>query len=307
MKSIFLFIVTFLAPLSALPQQLEFSKDREGILLLENNQPRYFYQVTTNSKDGEYPRANYVHPLYGLNGEVLTEDFPDDHLHHHGIFWSWHQLYAEGKRVADPWLSENISWEVGRTKTQVKKGVATLDAEIFWIEQTDGKAVIKEDLTILFERLDKDAYTLLFDIKLTALVDSVAIGGSEDKKGYGGFSARLALPEDVEFNSNEGVVKAQNLPLKSGSWINVTGTFDPTRNRSSGIVIMGETEQLPSYQGWILRNKKSMQNMAFPGRVPIPIPKGESLEFRNQILVHRDLQKDEILEYYKIFSEEKSE
>ena len=303
----FFFFVVFLIPFSALPQQLEFREDSEGILLLEDNRPRYFYQVETNSKGGNYPRANYIHPLYGLNGAILTEDFPDDHLHHHGIFWSWHQLYAEGERVADPWLSENIYWDVRKTDTQVEEAVATLDAEIFWVEQTDGKAVIEENLTISFERVSKDAYTLLFDVKLTALVDGVALGGSEDKKGYGGFSARLVLPEDVEFNSCEGEVKAQNLPVKSGPWINVKGTFDPASNRSSGIVIMGEPEKLPSYQGWILRNSGSMQNMAFPGRIPVSIPKGESLEFRNQILVHRDLNKDEISEYYKAFGEEGAE
>jgi hypothetical protein len=41
------------------------------------------------------PRSDYIHPLYGLNGEMLTNDWPDaDHPHHRGIFWAW--LEVEG-------------------------------------------------------------------------------------------------------------------------------------------------------------------------------------------------------------------
>src|SRR5690554_4279744 len=104
-----LILVFWTFQVEAFPQSLTFEKNEEGILLLENNEPRFFYQTATKSLDGKYPRANYIHPLYGLNGEVLTEDFPEDHLHHHGIFWAWHQLFAEGERVGDPWISEGIS------------------------------------------------------------------------------------------------------------------------------------------------------------------------------------------------------
>ncbi|MGZ8921068.1 MAG: DUF6807 family protein, partial [Limisphaerales bacterium] len=34
-------------------------------------------------------RSTYIHPLYGLDGEVLTDDFPKDHYHHRGLFWAW--------------------------------------------------------------------------------------------------------------------------------------------------------------------------------------------------------------------------
>jgi len=34
-------------------------------------------------------RSCYIHPVWGLHGEVLTDDFPKDHYHHHGVFWTW--------------------------------------------------------------------------------------------------------------------------------------------------------------------------------------------------------------------------
>ena len=71
-----------------------------------------FYQRMPKSLDGKYARNNYIHPLYGLDGAVLTEDFPEDHLYHRGIFWSWHQVYINGQRMGDPWLLENFIQKV---------------------------------------------------------------------------------------------------------------------------------------------------------------------------------------------------
>src|SRR5690554_1148117 len=296
-----LLFILLLLQFKVFPQSLKFEKSNEGILLLENGQPRFFYQTATKSKDGKYPRANYIHPLHGLNGEVLTEDFPEDHLHHHGIFWAWHQLYAEGKRVGDPWISEGITWDVKKTSEKIKKGTAQIKAQVYWLQNPGDKPIVKENLLVSYERLDDGVYALTFDIKLTALVDGVEIGGSEDDKGYGGFSPRFMLPEDVRFNSTTGEVVPHNLPVQAGPWMNLTGSFDPSSSTPSGIVIMGEPEKLPSYKGWILRSQRSMQNVAFPGREPIAIPKNKSLSFRNQILVHKGLTTEQIQGYYERF------
>ena len=289
----------------AFSQQTEFREEKEGFLLLEDGQPRFFYRILPKSNTGKFNRANYVHPLYGLEGEVLTEDFPEDHPHHHGIFWAWHQLYANGERIADPWLNEGISWKVVETNTEVQGPNANLVSEIHWIETLEDKAIIKEDLSIYFERLEEDVFTILFNITLTALTDGVAIGGSEDAKGYGGFSPRLVLPEDVNFHSTNGEVKPDVLPVQAGPWMNLRGRFGLPDSDPSGIIIMGEPDKLPSYQGWILRSADSMQNMAFPGRDPVSILKGESLRFRNQLVVHRDLSDDAIWEIYNDFITEK--
>lgn len=282
-------------------QKLEFKRTDNGIVLEENHQPRFFYQTATKSLDGKFRRSNYIHPLYGHEGEVLTEDFPADHLHHHGIFWAWHQLYAEGKRVGDPWFSEGVDWKVTKTKTKKKKDQAEIKASINWIRTIDNQKLVEEKLTITFDRFEEDVFALTFDIELIALVDGVEIGGSEDAKGYGGFSPRFFLPEDIVFESTDGKVEPHNLPVQAGPWMNMKGTFDPATGLPSGIVIMGEPDRLPSYQGWILRSAKSMQNMAFPGKEPIAIEKGKSLSFRNRILVHKDLSAEQIQGYYERF------
>ncbi|MBD8490647.1 PmoA family protein [Echinicola sp. CAU 1574] len=301
-KLLFIFLSSFLVHINSVAQELAFEKTSEGILLKENNQPRYFYQTATKTLNGKYPRANYVHPLYGLNGEVLTEDFPEDHFHHRGIFWTWHQLYVNGKRIADPWFCEGISWKVTNTNMNINDGVGELEAEVAWVSDSLGQSeVLRENVKITYERLEKGAYALTFEIKLNALVDNLELGGSEDQKGYGGFSPRVKLPEDIQFSSEGIKIEPQTLPVQAGPWMNLIGSFD--NHSTSGIVIMGEPQMLTHYQGWILRSAKSMQNMAFPGRNPIRIPKGEPLQFRNQIIIHQGLKSAEISHYYKKFTQ----
>lgn len=278
-------------------QQLRWNLNDEGCQLLEDGQPRLFYQTATKSENGQYPRANYIHPLYGFDGEVITEDFPADHLHHRGVFWTWHQLYVDGKRVADPWISEGIEWKVTQVNPKVSgDNEAELQAVIIW--KSDDRDIVEERLHVSYERVDPELYKLTFDIQLKPLVANVQLGGSEDAKGYGGFSPRVKLGETVGFYDRNGKVTPQELPVNGGPWINITreNTEDP------GIVIFGEPEKLPSYQGWILRSKDSMQNMAFPGKNPITLPDKEPyLSFRNQLLVHQGLQTAEIDLFYEDF------
>ena len=72
-----------------LAQNMKFEESKEGILLTEDGKPRFFYRIAPDSSR-QYALGDYIHPIYGLDGEVLTEDFPEDYPHHHGIFWAWH-------------------------------------------------------------------------------------------------------------------------------------------------------------------------------------------------------------------------
>lgn len=47
-------------------------------------------------------RSDYIHPLYGFHGETLTEDYPKDHLHHRGLWWSWCEV-RHNEKIGDLW------------------------------------------------------------------------------------------------------------------------------------------------------------------------------------------------------------
>ena len=75
----------------------------------------YNHGVITDEKvparDSRRSRACYIHPLWGLNGEVLTDDFPKDHYHHHGVFWAWPhvEIGIGGKEKLDLWEYKDIA------------------------------------------------------------------------------------------------------------------------------------------------------------------------------------------------------
>ena len=85
----------------------------KSLELREGEQPVLVYNhgVITNEalpvKETRRSRACFVHPLYGLHGEVLTDAFPKDHYHHLGMFWAWPHIFIEGKEY-DLWMYKNI-------------------------------------------------------------------------------------------------------------------------------------------------------------------------------------------------------
>src|SRR5262249_48094111 len=163
---------------------------------------------------GQFERANYVHPLYGLDGEILTEDFPADHLHHRGIFWAWHQVIVGGKKIGDPWMAKDFSWDVREAKAiRVDSASSALKLLVLWKSPlwTDGagvpKPLVRESTSIRVHRAAEGRRKIDFEINLLALEKDLKIGGSEDDKGYGGFSPRIRLPEDIRMVGRKGAVE----------------------------------------------------------------------------------------------------
>jgi hypothetical protein len=181
-------------------------KSDEGIEILENHKKVLFYQVRPKSVDGKYERAGFIHPLYSFNEKSLTEDMPEDHPYHRGIFWAWHQIIWNNKQIADGWISQNISWEPSKIAVQKKKKSITLQSEMLWKSVLDGnrpEPIIREQTRIRVYRSTSQFRMIDFDIQLFALEDNLKIGGSDDEKGYGGFCLRLKLPEDISFVSGD--------------------------------------------------------------------------------------------------------
>ena len=130
-----------------------------------------------------------------------------------------------------------------------------------------------------------------FRIRLLALEPEVRIGGSDDVKGYGGFSPRFRLPNDVRFMAEYGEVEPQKTAVKASSWMDISGSFKGEvagqEGSTSGITILCHPSVPGFPQQWIIRKARSMQNPVFPGRTPILLPTNEPLELRYRLIVHR--------------------
>ncbi len=271
--------------------QIRMQKAKGGLLFTENKKNVLFYQIKAKSKDGEYERCNYIHPLWGVDGTILTEDFPADHLHHRGVFWAWHQLWIGNQQIGDPWALIDFEQDVTNTQFKtLKNGSGELKTEVEWKSEMCKKAgkkvpYIKENTTIIIHP-KKDNYRKIdFEISLLALEENLKIGGSENEKGYSGFSVRMVLPEDVIFTGPAGEVTPENTAVKSKGYVNVSGNL-LDGNNIGGIVILDNPEN-PGYpQSWILRKQKSMQNPVFPGRHAVHVSTTKPLVLKYSLLVY---------------------
>jgi hypothetical protein len=269
-------------------QSFTIHKGAEGIKISENGQPVLFYQIKTKAVGGLYERAGYIHPLFNLSGDTLTEDAPSDHPYHRGIFWAWHQIVLNGKKVADGWMSDKVSFRVKKTKTVANKSFTKINSELVWRLKTDSnnsKNIVRENVEIKVNKIDNSCRSIDFDIRIAALVKGVSLGGSEDTKGYGGFCLRLNLPDDIRFYSQAGEVLAQETAVTAGPWMNFRGGFGKQGSKENSITIFCKPINGVAVNKWILRKQRSMQNIAHPGNQPLSLSKrGWRLQYR--LLIH---------------------
>lgn len=71
---------------------IQIDDDTQQYTFVDSGRPVLTYNFGTvpvpDGVGGKYAvaRSNYVHPLYGPNGELLTKDYSKDHPHHRGIY-----------------------------------------------------------------------------------------------------------------------------------------------------------------------------------------------------------------------------
>ena len=277
---------------SAQDRCLTWKTTPEGVTICEGDQPVLFYQRTAKSKDGKHSRANYVHPLYDLDGNVLTEDFPDDHKHHRGVFWAWHQLKVGSQSVGDGWAISDFSWDVRQLMPHCNSdGSISLNLVVDWKSPKwkDGReAVVVETSTIRIYPSQPDRRLIDFDIRLRATNPETLIGGSNDVKGYGGFSVRIKLPRDIRFTGQSGEATPETTAVAPSPWMSMTGSLgDPPTTQPSGLTVLCHPSSAGFPQPWILRSARSMQNPVWPGRELAALPNDEPVSLRYRIVIHR--------------------
>jgi hypothetical protein len=292
------------------PDMVRISKTKQGYSFYEGRNKIMFYQQQYKAQHGKYRRCHYIHPLYGLDGEVLTEDFPADHPHHRGIFWGWHQLWLGDKKVGDGWSLQDFSWDVYETKIITEKTLPpTLQVKVLWKSplHTDTldlpRPLVRETALIRAYPSENDRRFIDFRISLLALEEGLRLGGSADDKGYGGFTIRIRLPDELEFVGAVGPVQPKRTAVVGGAWMDFSGHFLSAQH-VSGIAILVHKSN-PGYpQPWILRRKKSAQNAVYPGRHPVALSTTKPLVLRYRLVVHhgdsRQIDLDNLQNQYNV-------
>lgn len=280
MRNLIAFIIILCVINKTSAQSFSYKKTTEGIEVNENNKPVLFLQTKPKSVSGKYERSGYVHPLYDLKGNVITEDMPDDHPYHRGVFWAWHQVVVDGKNVADGWISENIDFVPGKTQVTKSDKNIIVNFQTTWQvkDSSKGEMNVINELSRINIFKAKENYRIIdFSILLKPLVKNVMLGGSDDKKGYGGFCLRLKEPENLQFISGDKNIEPKEEAVMAGPWMDF-------KLNGSGVAVIGYADSSTQHP-WILRNSKSMQNVPYPGRKPAAVP-AEGLKLEYRVVVH---------------------
>lgn len=267
--------------------QINMEVKEGGFLFMEGNDSILFYQKSAKDLNGKYSRSHYIHPLYGLDGTQLTEDFPADHLHHRGIFWAWHQILIHQEQISDGWELTDFEQNVINFEYRLQKRKGVIITDVDWISPhwKDGaEPYVREESKIVIYPKTNNYRRFDFEIKLKSLTDGLSIGGSDDEKGYGGFSVSLKLPEDVSFTGTNGLVEPTDKAVEAGNKMKISGSF-LKNGKKGGVVIAADPSNPGLSTSWIIRKKASMQNAVFPGRQPVSIPFDQPLILKYSLLV----------------------
>lgn len=281
--------------------QLEAVETVEGIEISEGGIPVMFYQKSPKSLNGMYERAGYVHPLYNLDGVPITEDFPADHFHHHGIFWAWHQMIYNGESIGDSWDGRHISWETLKTVLKKNAGYLSLTSDVAWTSNIHDKSLplFEEKTKITIYHKTDDFRIIDFMIRLKPKGNKLQLGGSDDAKGYGGFSLRFRNPETLTFMSGGNEIAPDVNAVTAGPWMDFSGSFGLSGR--SGVAVFCHPSNPGDIRQWILRDSKSMQNPVWPGREPVAIPR-KGIELKYRLIIHDGrLDQAELEEQYQEF------
>jgi hypothetical protein len=252
-------------------------------------------------------RSDYIYPLYGFHGEPLTADYPKDHPHHRGLWWSWCEVRRNDK-IGDLWAVCKIrAYPVKITRMDANSDGAVLRAVNAWRYEDDPAAVVNETATIRVSPTTGSegarSRTVDVDVRLEALVDGIAIAGRQkvDYGGYGGMTVRMN-PEVKEFSlravhphpdkwQGDDLAIAQRVtdPVTFGdaAWMALYGKYP-----AAGVprpdfttVMMFESKGTPLYPNNFRYYGSTCISLAFPGRTILPLAKGKSIDYRTRFVI----------------------
>ena len=233
--------------------------------------------------DPKYTQSCYIHPLFSLDGRVLTDDFPADHFHHHGIFWVWPVVRTRGLSTSswEPKLPRLRQHFIRWLKREGPNGVFLLSVENDW-KLDEKETVAKEIVTMTVHPAEKTGRAIDLEIKLEAVGGRLEFQGTPDQnKGYGGLCFRGSpMFTGSAMTTDEGVLRedAIHTPFR---WVDLS-----TNDLGISIFVSPDHPGFPTK--WMVRNSYAgIINVSWPGLASVLLEHGAPVSLRYRIYVHR--------------------
>jgi hypothetical protein len=258
--------------------------DDRSLGLWEGEQPVLVYNHGVLLKPGvpaDRARSAYVHPLYGLDGEVLTDDFPRDHFHHRGLFWAWPHVKI-GEKEYDLWMLKGIATKFERwLARQAGPEGATLGVANGWY--VGENKVMDEHVWIKVHPARDDRRAIDVELELTPQGAPITLAGAEGKS-YGGLTLRFAPGEDTVINVPTGPT-TDDLYINRQPWTDLARRW-PGRAEPSGAAIFVAPDH-PDYPPTWLTRHYGVLCLGWPGVTPQALAPGKTVRLRYRVWIHR--------------------
>jgi len=302
-----------LALLACTLAQAEFKIEDTGSALniTENGAPvltyHYGWVLPPEGVKHRFYRTGYIHPLHGPGGEVLTQDFPDDHYHHRGVFWGWPNTTWKGKRV-DTWgLDGARQATVSCVPGAVTGGHAAFAGENFWVLDGDyDYPIASERYEVVVHAATDIGRAIDFTITLENISDAPIVmrGATTDGKGYGGFNFRPdKARKPMHFTTALGAQEVDAFEVAS-PWVDVSYAVAPGSEALSGAAIFQHPDN-PAYphHGWLLRHYAFLGH-AWPGNTDHELPPGAALTLKYRLYTHKgNAEEGQVAEAFSAFTD----
>jgi hypothetical protein len=276
-------------------QSLKLSEGQAPVLV-------YNHGVITNEQvpqsDHRRSRACYIHPLWGINGEMLTDDFPQDHYHHHGVFWTWPHVGVEGEQH-DLWAGSTI-WDrfVRWICRQTGPVAAVLAVENGWF--IGQQKVMIERVWMRVFKVSDDTRALDLEFTWIPVDEPITLQGAEGKS-YGGLTVRFAprSRQDTVITVPNGRT-AEDLPDTPLAWADFASKFGDAATPSGAAIFVHP--QHPDYPPTWLTRYYGPLCVGWPGVKARTFERGKPIRLNYRIWIHRSaVELDELKQAYAAY------
>ena len=281
--------------------------DEKSLGLFDGDRPvlTYNHGVITKEeipeKDHRRSRGCYIHPVWGLNGEVLTDDFPRDHYHHHGIFWTWPHIVVGGQEY-DLWAGPGIKQTFVRWFCREAGPVAAvLGVENGWF--VGEKQVMIERVWIRVYKAADGSRSLDLEFAWIPVDEPITLWGAPNKS-YGGLTVRFAPPSRKDENTvitvPSGPAEA-DLPETRLPWADFTSKLGGASMQSGAAVFVdpGHPDYPPT---WLTRHYGPLC-VGWPGVESKTFQPGSPIRLNYRIWIHKAaVETDQIQQAYDAYA-----
>ncbi len=250
--------------------------------LWEDERPVFVYNHGVIQRPGvpaDRARSTYVHPLYGLDGEELTDDFPADHHHHRGLFWAWPHVRVEG-RDYDLWMLRGVRQQFERWLARdTAAGQAVLGVENGWY--VGERRILREEVWFRVRPARDDHRVIDVVCAWTPLESAVTLAGAEGKS-YGGLTLRFAPNRQTVITTPLGQ-GGEDLAVTRLPWADLSGHF--ARGPAGAAILIAPNH--PDYPPTWLTRHYGVLCVGWPGVEPRTFPPGETIRCAYRLWIHR--------------------